>query len=1616
MSKRQFKSQASSGRAGGTFGGFGSSTFGTGNSSILSYIQEPPDYSSIGDPNVTVAFKNLSKKDATTKFKALEDLQAYVDPADAEITDAFLEAWAKIFPRLSIDSARRVRQLSHTLNGQICAKCGKRTVKHMPRIAGPWLAGTFDNDRAAAKAAADALNLVFSSPEKIYGVRRTFQRSIIEFCQGAALHETVNTLSDERTINSDEAIATYARVVSTSLSVMTSLVSELQLEDRKEEQQLYDETFQDPKLWELVCTADPGVRRSIHRLVRTALDKQPELLQDHLKIVSSAYVYKGLHADQTGSALDFIQTLGALTWALPIIWTDAYSGKRSATSRLRHLLKQGSQSASAEYWQALKDLFKQLPRPILTVTSEEAAQLLSSARTGVSRKEERFNASSAWPAYFTLVDIVLSSPSDLDQQAVLDKHVMPAVRQYLQPAPETAEWSITGAKAALVVSTVSIVKGLAPLLEKEWPDLANNVIEVAKLSHPEQSKDFEKSQKHVASTGERWADLQKELWNTDNDFLGSVEKTFVATNTKILEECIALVVARNGKPYGAAAVIEQLLRQCSGRLLSDEVFRTDYTAFVEKDVPALIFSSSQRQLIYGLYAANTDPMFHAAFETLLRGVVDADESADSRLTALRQLFPQSAPAEAVQIAKGMPELQEFFVRTMPSTSAGTSTTFFADLVKLDVLAPETTDAILTNLTTSLAVHDESESSLEALEMVSKADVNTVKEFMSKQGEAGEHLLPNLLRLEQSSNDTVAERATALTSRLSSAIGESKSSAKYNVVLQNLESVSAESLPMDAVHDLTNRLVGSERTLESPLDILPDLALWQRSLCATLMPLRQSLAILSPLGGATHFVRPDNASKQELVRYDGEGLSQALRMAMYAGKLLIERDILPQLGAVQDSVLALLYISVLAAEDNISILGVNGLWKAETPEDTEAQVLEFITEAHRLLSGHWKGLLPRAGLGTAEDQLPMISALERVQEGHGALSVVAYYVELGKARVRENQIEHHGFSTKHVESLEAAVKHHRAAKELLPLVSILVGLQQPLSGTPTLNRFCNELVADLTDLNIEEQEQTGLQNLVILSTIVRTQEDIITGIAKQRLIFLVKRLLAWLESDISLPTRSEVCKLLAHLFPGMADMYGEHWEQALQFITSYWTSFAGDGARDVIEEGHVLLQHASLRLLATLKKLAKSGEPNDDLVDALKDKEESIRVGLVNLLTSANGVSDETHQPLMITHELLARQIGLLPFKPAEDLGDLYPLMYTPSRPVQEAAFELLHKQVPAAQEQISLEAALDNKTAQLPDELLSLILEAPTLDSLANAPFERSMPLSLRGYLFSWRLLFDHFNGSSFRVKGDYIEQLKDGTYLSDLLSLTFDFLGHTRGRPVDVSKLDVQVYIPDTEPSPEKDLQWLLTHLYFQALTYLPSLVKSYYLDIRSRQTSQAVENWTAKYISPPAINASLQAVAEWSEKSVKEDPEYEKMNVKVGMRSKEISVGYIVDEQTMAMKVVLPDAYPLVSAQVQGVSRVAVKEEKWQSWLRNCQGVITFSNGSITDGLSAWRKNVTGALKGQSECAICYSIISADKQLPTKRCPTCKNLFHSSCLFKWFKTSNASTCPLCRNPFNFN
>jgi E3 ubiquitin-protein ligase listerin len=60
--------------------------------STLSYFAELPNISAISNPSVVVFFRNLFKRDSTTKARALEDLQAYLDE-NPHVEDAVLEAW-----------------------------------------------------------------------------------------------------------------------------------------------------------------------------------------------------------------------------------------------------------------------------------------------------------------------------------------------------------------------------------------------------------------------------------------------------------------------------------------------------------------------------------------------------------------------------------------------------------------------------------------------------------------------------------------------------------------------------------------------------------------------------------------------------------------------------------------------------------------------------------------------------------------------------------------------------------------------------------------------------------------------------------------------------------------------------------------------------------------------------------------------------------------------------------------------------------------------------------------------------------------------------------------------------------------------------------------------------------------------------------------------------------------------------------------------------------------------------------------------------------------------------------------------------------------------------------
>jgi len=86
------RSAKPTGSASGGFRGFGASS----SSPTLSYITPPPDLSGIPQ-NIVVPFKNLLKKDSTTKAKALDEIVGYAREQHdgSELEEAILEAWVR---------------------------------------------------------------------------------------------------------------------------------------------------------------------------------------------------------------------------------------------------------------------------------------------------------------------------------------------------------------------------------------------------------------------------------------------------------------------------------------------------------------------------------------------------------------------------------------------------------------------------------------------------------------------------------------------------------------------------------------------------------------------------------------------------------------------------------------------------------------------------------------------------------------------------------------------------------------------------------------------------------------------------------------------------------------------------------------------------------------------------------------------------------------------------------------------------------------------------------------------------------------------------------------------------------------------------------------------------------------------------------------------------------------------------------------------------------------------------------------------------------------------------------------------------------------------------------
>ncbi|CAD6184547.1 unnamed protein product [Caenorhabditis auriculariae] len=141
--------------------------------------------------------------------------------------------------------------------------------------------------------------------------------------------------------------------------------------------------------------------------------------------------------------------------------------------------------------------------------------------------------------------------------------------------------------------------------------------------------------------------------------------------------------------------------------------------------------------------------------------------------------------------------------------------------------------------------------------------------------------------------------------------------------------------------------------------------------------------------------------------------------------------------------------------------------------------------------------------------------------------------------------------------------------------------------------------------------------------------------------------------------------------------------------------------------------------------------------------------------------------------------------------------------------------------------------------------------------------------------------------------------------------------------------------------------------------------------------------------------------------------LKIRVVPVSGEVFAEYTVEETTMKLSIRMPADYPLAVPTVE-LDNAIVRSDRAKRWLLQLTVYLVHQNGSIVDGVLMWRRNVDRDVEGAETCTICMMIVhSTTHQMPKVKCRQCKNKFHSNCLYKWFESSNQSSCPLCRANF---
>ncbi|KAI9471976.1 MAG: hypothetical protein EXX96DRAFT_622161 [Benjaminiella poitrasii] len=1591
------------------------------------------------DPELVVILKKVSKRDVTTKLKALEELENYLQ-SNTDSIQLVLNNWVTMYNKLVLEVDRRVRLVANQVHALITAHAKKKLAPVLKELIGPWLLSMYDSSKDVVKVAQGAFETVFAADKRL-GAISFCQKEILDYITDMLLYKTPETLSDVRYVNKEDMLAKYARVISSSLQILSYLIQSLpdKLTDA------YEMILDDSTMWKRLSTNESAlIRKAFYNFICTLLMSWIETIESRLDLICPCFYASVFNEKDVMTHSVMWDALLLMTKKLPQSWI-IIGKKKPALPKLYHFLRSGLNGSPNIAYPSMLALLAHLPEELKTTTNfytdvfDNFWKGLNTEYIDKSNSHLFLNAYAECIVYFAITLSKTNQEDDLKiATTLIEQTFFNMIQSYFLSIKSFEKLDLNGyaiiAKHLVVISSAEQISSLVTF----WSQLDDLLVQTlvdcgTKLTKTPLDMDFFCQKVGHFMTALSYEISQRSKQTKDDDLqIQDLTKRLLLTSIE------SALVHKRWAPH-LLVLAQQLV------VLLD---RVDMTKEVERLLSLLKLPEGNETLwaafagFYVTYVGRDDEgsmLWTALMNTLRELLNDTSELTLSGAQLFVLVLQQGPKKEGTRCDALDAILEQTWHRLLQPESTNLGRPLIANMLSAAFSQPH----LFSETTTKETIHS----------MASVlTDYNRQQEDVSTSLLETTQTILNILQnsstglLEVDSDEwigpvfdamfvvsPIAESANAVWDLYKN---HAKSDRLVERVKQSMTDVQYAASPSDNVRRIKTLLTTYPDTVT--VDIILGTEQEWRTLAGSLLLSTNdlTLTLTDPFVGL--MLNDNIKTDSESVTYDLYGLSEFARLAFCWGEYLFSSD--NEMHHVW--LMRQLMMTVVRCEQGLMSSGLQcGLWQTKAVEGVRTFVQTMLSVFTAWLSRH---------AGSIDDVNTWNTQVLKTVEDHTAIDSVNQPLLRLVVEFMVTTTDSDEIMTAHVlqlvlqqlvvlldwpvEAMAQWIPFLKPADRRLSLahkMAIVKSFKSSLNEEPGFVHYQSELASRLSNISQLKDLKTHWDDVVLLNASVLKHGAL--NMPRQRLMYLVQSLRPLLASlkdsddddddDTSSRTKAllqaQLAQLLKHLAESIPDVSGSHWDDFVDCCFE-WIAFA-----DTLDAEELVVAYHGLDLLRTLMSM-------DFVEEVIAERMPVLSKCVLDLVAKEVDYYQQTtavNKARMVYQTLLADLLDFVPEKSLIEHCDEYfskfvALIHSPNEVLQKRVYLVLKTFVAHQVQELSVqleftqEEETQQQAAEINHDILNAVLNPPDLSQWQSIVVEDALVLhhETLGYLLSWMLMLDHFMDITFRLKQEYTAQLKEHEAVSHLMPTLCRILsvgqqGHTT--PFDLTPWTITEY--DTEGfdvTSEMAFLVLSGHLYYRALTHIPSLVRQWWIDCRHRQLTIAIEQYTEKYFSQTLIQKEMDLVNRDDIKRQLEENEENAFSVKTA--KSEVTATYRVDEQDMQIAIKLPTNFPLRPIDVEGLQKIGVNDKQWRGWMFAVTAVIGSQNGNIVDALTVFKRNVNLHFNGVEDCTICYSIISAqDRSIPTKQCRTCKNKFHSSCLYKWFRSSNSASCPLCRTVF---